>query len=192
MEMKDSVNFVALTKKEVEDMIAKAALAGASVATDMMEKANRKELKEQKDRRLHNTKLLLRNYRVLKESCMKAVYKKPPKQSTEEVINDLMSMKASDGVIVNSIKESAERTSIIISHVDRMIDIYRVYCSKYGEKEKRQYKIIKALYLTKERSSVEDLAKRFKVSKVTVYEDIKIAEERLSALFFGVQGLRFY
>ena len=61
-----------------------------------------------------------------------------------------------------------------------------------GEKEKRQYKIIKALYLTKEGTSVDELAKRFKVSKVTIYEDMKIAEERLSALFFGVNGLRFY
>lgn len=192
MDIEERVEFVALTKEEVEDMIGKAALAGASVAADMMKNANHKEQKEMKDRRLHNTKLLLRNYRVLKESCMKAVYKKLPRRSTEEVIDELMSMKASDGVIVNSIKESAERTKIIVSHVDRMIDVYRVYCSKYGEKEKRQYKIIKALYLTKEGTSVDELAKRFKVSKVTIYEDMKIAEERLSALFFGVNGLRFY
>ena len=94
-----------------------------------------------------------------------------------------MSMKASDGVIVNSIKESAERTGIIISHVDRMLDVYRMYCGKYSEKEKRQYKVIKSMYITKERSSAAELAKKFGVSKVTIYDDIKTAEERLSALF---------
>ena len=56
-------------------------------------------------------------------------------KTTAEVIEDLMSMKASDGVIVNSIKESSERTSIIISHVDRMLDVYRMYCGKFGEKK---------------------------------------------------------
>lgn len=193
MDMNDRVEFVALTKEEVETMIAKAALAGASVAADTLQKAHQKEQKELKDRRLHNTRLLLRNYRMLKESCAKAVYQKEhSEKSTAEVIEDLMSMKASDGVIVNSIKESAERTGIIISHVDRMLDVYRIYCGKYSEKEKRQYKVIKSMYITKDRSSAAELAKKFGVSKVTIYDDIKTAEERLSALFFGINGLRFY
>ena len=149
MDMKDRVEFVALTKEEIESMIAKAALAGASVAAETMEKAYRKEQKELKDRRLHNTRLLLRNYRMLKESCSKAVYSKTREEkSTAEVMEDIMSMKGSDGVIVNSIKESAERTSIIIAHIDKMLDVYRVFCSKCGEKEKRQYKVVKAMYMT--------------------------------------------
>lgn len=193
MDMNNCVEFVALTKEEVEEMIAKAALAGASVAAETLEKAHQKEQKEMKDRRLHNTRLLLRNYRMLKESCSKAVYQKEhSEKTTEEVIEELMSMKASDGVIVNSIKESAERTGIIISHVDRMFDVYRMYCGKYGEKERRQYKVIKFMYITKERLSVAELTKKFNVSKVTIYDDIKIAEEQLSALFFGINGLRFY
>lgn len=183
MDMNNCVEFVALTKEEVEEMIAKAALAGASVAAETLEKAHQKE----------HTRLLLRNYRMLKESCSKAVYQKEhSEKTTEEVIEELMSMKASDGVIVNSIKESAERTGIIISHVDRMFDVYRMYCGKYGEKERRQYKVIKFMYITKERLSVAELAKKFNVSKVTIYDDIKIAEEQLSALFFGINGLRFY
>ena len=193
MDMNNCVEFVALTKEEVEEMIAKAALAGASVAAETLEKAHQKEQKEMKDRRLHNTRLLLRNYRMLKESCSKAVYQKEhSEKTTEEVIEELMSMKASDGVIVNSIKESAERTGIIISHVDRMFDVYRMYCGKYGEKERRQYKVIKFMYITKERLSVAELAKKFNVSKVTIYDDIKIAEEKISALFFGINGHRYY
>lgn len=193
MDTKSGVEFAALTKEEIEDIIAKAALAGASVAAETMEKEHRKAQKELKDRRLHNTRLLLRNYRALKESCTKAVYEREhAEKTTAEVIEDLMSMKASDGVIVNSIKESSERTSIIISHVDRMLDVYRMYCGKFGEKEKRQYKVIKAMYITKEHASVAELARKHGVSKVTIYDDIKTAEERLSALFFGINGLHFY
>lgn len=58
----------------------------------------------------------------------------------------------------------------------------------YAEKEK----VIKSMYITKEGSSAAELAKKFGVSKVTIYDDIKTAEERLSALFFGINGLRFY
>ena len=70
MDMKDRVEFVALTKEEIESMIAKAALAGASVAAETMEKAYRKEQKELKDRRLHNTRLLLRNCLLYTSRCV--------------------------------------------------------------------------------------------------------------------------
>ena len=37
-----------------------------------------------------------------------------------------------------------------------------------------------------------EVSKKFSVNKVTVYEDIKIAKERLSSLFFGIDGLKFF
>lgn len=40
--------------------------------------------------------------------------------------------------------------------------------------------------------TIAEISKKFSVSKVTVYEDIKIAKERLSSLFFGIDGLRFF
>ena len=188
----DKVQFVALTKEELKDMLAEAALIGASVASEILEKAHRKELKEQKDGRLHNTKLLLKNYRMLKENCEKSVFEKEhQKENTSEVIESIMSMKG-DKVIVDSIKRSADRTKIIIEHIDKMMEVYRVYCSKASDREKRQYKIIKAMYISKNRSNVMELAQKYKVSKVTIYEDIKIAVERLSALIFGVNGIRFF
>lgn len=191
--MGEEKQFVVMKKEELEELVHKAAMSGARVAADAMVLSQRRSEKERVDRRLHNTRLLLRNYRMLKESCSKAVYQKEhSEKTTEEVIEELMSMKGSDGVIVNSIKESAERTGIIISHIDRMLDVYRICCGKYGEKEKRQYKVIKSMYITKEKLSAAELAKKFNVSKVTIYDDIKMAEERLSALFFGINGLHFY
>ena len=61
-----------------------------------------------------------------------------------------------------------------------------------SKKQTRQYKVIKSMYITKEQASVAELARKHGVSKVTIYDDIKTAEERLSALFFGINGLRFY
>lgn len=67
-----------------------------------------------------------------------------------------------------------------------------IYCSKLSEKDKRRYKIIKALYISKTPMTIAEISKKFSVSKVTVYEDIKIAKERLSSLFFGIDGLKFF
>lgn len=61
---------------------------------------------------------------------------------------------------------------------------------KYNEHQ-YEVKVVKAMYMTKEAASVPELSKRFGVSKVTIYDDIKAAEERLSALFFGINGLKF-
>ena len=62
MDTEKKVQFVALTKEEIDAMIQQAALAGAQVASDAMMVGQRKSEKEKIDRRLHNTDLLLRNY----------------------------------------------------------------------------------------------------------------------------------
>lgn len=184
------VEFVALTKEEIESMMREAALVAAKTAADTFERAHRKEEKEKNDRRLHNTKLLLRNYRTLKESCENSVYEKSA-ENVGDMIEEIMSMK-DEKVIIDSIKRSASRTALMIEHIDKMLDVFRIYCSKYGEKEKRQYKVIRAMYIAKQNATVADLSKKFCVSKVTIYDDIKMAEERLSTLFFGIDGLKIF
>ena len=58
MDTEKKVQFVALTKEEIDAMIQQAALAGAQVASDAMIVGQRKSEKEKIDRRLHNTDLL--------------------------------------------------------------------------------------------------------------------------------------
>jgi len=184
------VQFIALTKEEIETMVKQAALAGAKVASDTMMVAQRKGEKERIDRRLHNTELLLRNYRTLKASCENAVYESKDGE-VSEMLEDIMTMK-SDKVIVESIRTSTKRTALMVQHIDKMLDVYRIYCSKISDRDKRRYKIIKALYISKTPMKIDEISKKYSVSKVTVYEDIKIAKERLSSLFFGIDGLKFF
>lgn len=190
MDTDTKVQFIALTKEEIESMVQQAALAGAKVASDTMMVAQRKNEKERIDRRLHNTELLLRNYRTLKASCENAVYESKDGE-VSEMLEDIMAMK-SDKVIVESIRTSAKRTALMVQHIDKMLDVYRIYCSKISDRDKRRYKIIKALYISKTPMKIDEISKKYSVSKVTVYEDIKIAKERLSSLFFGIDGLKFF
>lgn len=185
--------FVVMSKKDVEEMIQQAAVAGAQVASDTMLAAQRRAEKERIDRRLHNTELLLRNYRTLKKSYEEAVYEAKDSKNEEvtEMLEDIMEMK-DDKVIVESIKSSAKRTALMIQHIDKMLDVYRIYCGKLSEKDKRRYKVIKSYYISKQPQNIAEISKKFSVSKVTIYEDLKIAKERLSSLFFGIDGLRFF
>lgn len=185
--------FVVMSKKDVEEMIQQAAVAGAQVASDTMLVAQRRVEKERIDRRLHNTELLLRNYRTLKASCENAVYESRDSKREEvtEILEDIMEMK-DDKVIVESIRTSAKRTALMVQHIDKMLDVYRIYCSKISDRDKRRYKIIRDLYISKKPMKIDEISKKYSVSKVTVYEDIKIAKERLSSLFFGIDGLRIF
>ncbi len=182
----ERVVFVALTKDEIAKMNREAALIGAQAANQV----HQKEEKERKDRRLHNTDLLLKNYRSFKAYCKKAVYEKPS-ETTEEVIEDIMSMKG-DRVIVDSILRTTQRTEIIVEHIDKMLDVYRVCCSKGTDAEKRQYNVIKELYIKGTAKNAAEISQKMGVSKMTISTDLKTAKNRLSVLFFGIDGINYF
>lgn len=183
--------FLAISMSDLENLVSEAALKGATIACENMERRHTEGLKKEKDKRLHNTDLLLKQYRTLKAGCKNAVFMKNEKVKVDDVLEEIMEAE-NDSVIVESIKRSAERTEIMLSHIDKMLEVFRIYCSKCGEKERREYKVVKALYITKQKKSIKGLAKEFKVSDVTIYGDLKSAKEKLSVLFFGINGLRFY
>ena len=53
-----------------------------------------------------------------------------------------MTMK-DDKVIVESIKTSAKRTAIMVQHIDKMLDVYRIYCSKLSKKIRDAIRLLK-------------------------------------------------
>lgn len=186
------IEVVTLTKDEIADMMRQAALTGAQAAADAVIQNTKKNEKDKKDRRLHNTELLLKNYRILKEHAANAVYEKLPDDSEkEDILQSIMSEK-NDKVIIESIMKTAERTSIMLDHIDKMIEVYRIFCSKGSDREKRQYKVIKGFYISKEKQNIENLSKKFRVSRMTIYDDLKVGKNRLSTLFFGIDGLMIF
>lgn len=183
---KQSAEFVILAKEDIEVMIATAAEKAAVAAAETVAQTYTKKNLEKKSRILHNTTLLLENYRMLKKGCENAVYKKDKKVMS--IMGSIADMD-DDDIIVSSIKDSAERTAIIISHIDSMIDIYKEYCYKNKGRDWRKFKIIQELYISKKPRSILQLSHDFHVSKVTIFKDKKEAIERLSALIFGMNGL---
>ena len=171
------------------------AVAGAKAALKAIEGERKKGVKARYDRRLHNTKLLLRNYRMLMEHYMNAVYEGSyAKEEAAEFadIMELMSNYASDEeVYVESIKKSAARTAIIMEHINKMLGIYAVYCERSEREERRRhYRVINAVFLAEEPTTVAEVAREENVDKRTVYKDIDAACETLTSLIFGIDGIK--
>lgn len=187
---KESPVIITLSKEDLQELLEKAAAVGAKTGIDRYEEELKKAQGKRVDRRFHNTKLLLRNYRMLQVNAENSVFGRTQmKESAADILESMMNI-YSDQVIVESIKNSATRTAIIVSHVKTMIDMYQISCERSNsEIDKRRFDIIHGLYISSYNTTRKELAKKWSVSVDTTYSDEKITIERLSALIFGVDGL---
>lgn len=182
--------FIILSREDLNAMQQEAARIGAKAALEKFEDEKKKMNSRASDRRLHNTKLLLRNYHMLKDNTENSIYGRSQMQeSAADILCSMMNM-YDDEVIVDAIKRSATRTAIIVSHIDIMLGLYKVYCDKSSnDLDQRRYEVIYDMYMAEQTLSVKEIAKKQNMSRESVYTDLKIAIERLSALIFGVDGL---
>ena len=188
---KDEKTLVVLTHGQLIDIYEKAAAIGANEALKTFRQEQKKEYIRRADRRLRNTKLLLRNYHMLKEHAENSVFGRTQmEESALDILESMMSMYDNE-VIIESIKRSATRTAVIVSHIETMFGLYAAYCDKSPNRdiEMRRYEVLWDMYMAEDTLSAKEVAEKQHVSKDTVYTDIRMATEKLTALIFGVDGL---
>ena len=178
-----------LSPEMVEAIATIAGKAGAKAAAEFITQERKREKESRYDRRLGNTKLLLENYRMFKEHCARAVF--DSSQLDENAIDILDLMWGRDGdVFVESIKKSAQRTQIILRHIDEMLDAYAGLCKLSGrEEEMRRMRAVFALYIENPGKTIQEISELEQVNTSTIYRDISIATEKLTGLIFGLDGL---
>lgn len=178
-----------ISQEMMEAIATIAGRAGAKEAAEVIAKERQRERESRYDRRLGNTKLLLENYRMFKEHCSRAVF--DASQLDENAIDILDLMWGGDGDnFVKSIKKSAQRTQIILRHIDEMLDAYAGLCQLSGrEEELRRMREVFALYIDNPGKTIQEISEQENVNTSTVYRDIAIATEKLTGLIFGLDGL---
>lgn len=189
---KEEVQVIALTHEQLQKIYEQAAAIGAKEALKVFEQERKREYSKRADKRLRNTKLLLRNYHMLKQHAENSVFGRTQmEESALDVLESMMSM-YNDEVIIQSIKNSATRTAIIVSHIETMFGLYRSYCENSTSREidMRRYEVVWDMYMADKTMSVKEVASKQNMSKENVYADVKVATERLTALIFGVDGLK--
>lgn len=185
---------VTLTPVQLKDIYEKAAVIGAKEALKAFEQERKKEFSSRSDRRLRNTKLLLRNYHMLKEHAQNSVFGRTQmEESALDILESMMTMYDNE-IIIESIKRSATRTAVIVSHIETMFGLYAAYCdnSQNRDIDMRRYEVIWDMYMATDTLSVKEIAEKQHISKDTVYSDLRVAVERLTALIFGVDGLNVH
>lgn len=190
----DNKSLVALTHGQLKEIYENAAAIGAKEALKMFEQERKKEQGKRANRRLRNTKLLLRNYHMLKEHAENSVFGRTQmEESAIDILESMMSMYDNE-VIIESIKRSATRTAVIVSHIETMFGLYEAYCGNAVNKEieMRRYEVVWDMYMADNTLSAKEIAEKQNISTRNVYGDIKVAIERLSALIFGVDGLKVH
>ncbi len=182
---------IVLTDEELEKIYERAAVIGAQEAMKRFEQERKSEIGQRADRRLRNTKLLLRNYRMLKKHAENSVFRRAQMdESAFDILESMMKSRDND-VIISSIKDSAARTAVMVSHVEAMLGLYAAFCEKSPNREieRRRYDVVWDMYIAEDTLSAKEIAKKKNMSKENVYVDLRVAVERLAALIFGVDGL---
>jgi hypothetical protein len=163
-----------------------AAQKGAEVALKEFFKLKKIIIQEYVDKRFHNTELLLKHYRGLVAHKNDAVY------SREKAIQILGEIDYEDEkVSFESIKKSAERTTIVVAHIDKMMKDFYVLASSEEPELLRGYKILMSLYVDDEKKSPEEICFAMSVTQRTFYRNKKAAIQFLSAIVFGIDGVKF-
>lgn len=201
MDSKESAGIVAgqvaiIGARILDIAIEKGVTAGVKAAVDHMEEERRKARKGRYDRRLHNTRLLFKNYRALKHHALGAVHtgaqaNERIEENAVDILEELDDERVDDRLYIESIKRSQQRTRIIIEHIDEMLRYWLIDCEQSGREEAiRRYRIVVDTYISDDQMTAEELAQREHIEKRTVYKDIKAAMRPLSALIFGIDGIK--
>lgn len=172
----------------VED-IRKAAMLYTSAVITELEKRKKQKSDEQRDYRLHNTKMLLRNYRRFVGFLDTADFKidEIEEAETREWFRNMYDPSNRSDQIVLSIKSAAIKTRVIVEHIKTVIKAYKEYCDAVGtDISRRRYGVIYGKYISPTPMAKEDLAKKWFVDGRTVQRDLKAAEHEISSLMFGI------
>lgn len=189
-----AANYVAMGSRIMEIAVQRGTEAGIKAAMDYLVEERKQLKKGRYDRRLRNTRLLLKNYRSFSNYAKNAVYKaSQAKENAVDILDGLDDYSFDDSLYIESIKKSQQRTLIILKHIDEMLRYYRIDCEQSGkDEEARRYRIITAYYIDETRRSAEEIAEAEHIERRTLYKDINIALKPLSALIFGIDSMKLY
>lgn len=181
----------------IEKMIESGVNEGIQKGLKQYDNMQKNKTKFRYDKRLRNTRLLLKNYRSFVEHCDNAKYlvENPIKKEIEkdnlkvQLFDDFYNLQ-DDAYIVASILKSKEKTRIILDHINLCLDFFQEKAIKTNNQEMiRRYNVISDLYINETPMTYEEIAEIEHISQKTVNRDRKKAIEELSVLIFGIDGL---
>lgn len=164
---------------------------GAKVALERFDRQLQQAKTSRYERRLRNTRLLLKNYHMFKQHVSGAVFDETQLDGENAIdVLDLVFENSSKELQIQSIKHSAMRTALIVRHIDEMLRFYEIYCeTSCREEDRRRYRVVKARYVDDPPMSLKNIACSEHIDQRTAERDVQAACQALSALIFGIDGV---
>ncbi|MCH4171916.1 MAG: hypothetical protein LKF36_11885 [Lactobacillus sp.] len=137
--------------------------------------------KEERDFRLRNTKILLREYRKLKAHIAIA--------PEEDITPDEYKLLSGGHQDLSALMKYKISTKRIMNYVDLILENYEGYCKRGDYYEKRRWDIIERLYLSETKQSLSNLARYYNLDQSVLGKERNKAIQDLSIMLFGIRGL---
>lgn len=147
--------------------------------------SEKKSEMEKYDRRLHNIKLLLKNYRGLMMHCDKLMGELEEIEDTSIQDLDISEINLES---VESIKKSKEKSLAMVLFIKSKMDAYKRSCS---EDELKYFRVLEKKYLTPKKFTTYEIAEIECVEPRTVNRYLERAMEDLPVIFFGIDAIKF-
>lgn len=91
---------------------------------------------------------------------------------------------------VDSVCDMHRKTGLLMSHVDKMLQVYKALCMESeNPEEMRRWKVLYLRYIDEKKLRVEDIAKLLSVERRTIFRDTGKALEDLAVLLFGIEAI---
>ena len=122
-------NMICVTQKDFDAILEKTAEKAAEKVLKLQEQNHNKR----SDKKIDNVKLLLQNYKLLKQSTANAFYEKTENITLREILEEIMCDSTHIFSTVESIKTSVTKTEIMLEHIDNMLNIYKSICENTSQ-----------------------------------------------------------
>ncbi|MCI8403399.1 MAG: hypothetical protein HFE49_00690 [Clostridia bacterium] len=96
------------------------------------------------------------------------------KENAIDILDSMDNYVLNDGIYIQSLKQSQQRTIVIVRHIEKMLDIYRVLCARDKEtpEAQRRYEVIYDRYIAPEQKSIKEIADCKNMSTRAVYINV--------------------
>ncbi|PHV71901.1 hypothetical protein CS063_00010 [Sporanaerobium hydrogeniformans] len=161
-----------------------------AIRNELGQETREKREEKRYEGKVHNTKLLLRNYKKFKAHCIESQFTAKSLIDKEllEMIRDADN--ADDNrVYIESIMRTKERTAIMLNHIKRVLDFYEYTASESNDDAfKRRAKALNYKYI--KGMTNNEIADKLTIHPRTVDKDIDRAVQEVSPLLFGIDGIK--
>lgn len=150
-------------------------------AKEAVKEYKKEQEKNRKRTALHNAKLLMSNYNILKMNVEEGIsdISQVDFTSLKDIYSD------EDVLYIESIRRSKIRSLIMITHIEKCLELLKADLEKKDELDK--YKVF--IEVLVEQKTHEDVAEANHIVPMTVYRWVNELLRKLSVYLFGIDSL---